>query len=89
MVFSLPNNKDSVFKLSVLSAINFTILKNGINKIIPAAPHKMPPTIITIIIASVFIFNRLPTAKGNMIFASRIWTIVKTRIIPKGYQIES
>jgi len=37
---------------------------------------------------SVFIFKRLPTAKGKIIYASRTWTIEKTAITANGYQIE-
>ena len=32
----------------------------------PAAPHKIPPTIIAIMMTSVFIFKRFPTANGNI-----------------------
>ena len=58
------------------------------NKIIPEAPQIKPPAITIMMITRVFIFNRAPTANGNIIYASRICTMLKTRITPSGYQIE-
>ena len=86
--YFLPSNKDKDPSLVVLSAINFKIATNGTNRIIPAAPQRIPPAIMLMIVASELIFKRLLTAKGKMRFTSKYCTIENTAITPKGYQIE-
>jgi hypothetical protein len=42
----LSSSIDNIFKRGERSAISFLILANGINRIIPAAPHKISAIII-------------------------------------------
>jgi hypothetical protein len=44
---------------------------NGIKRIIPAAPQRMPPARIIMIVTKVLMFSLLLTARGKIRFASR------------------